>query len=252
MFGEPAANLAVHGRFVGHKASFAVDIAEHDRVNVSGAAILNVEPLALATVAVNQRQNRQLVAGALLDAATSLEADVGFVNLNRAAVRTERGSEIAGTHRFADTVRHKPRGLEGDTENAVKLVARKALLAPGDQIHRLKPDVHRNLAVLKDGADLDGERLAALIALPQARAGGLALELADALHAAAMRADGAIRPQPRLNVSVGRFFVVKVRGGKVRHGRLRFVGTYLRRTSGYVKYNNAKLMAHMPCMKAME
>ena len=56
----------------------------------------------------------------------------------------------------------------------MKLVARNALLAASDQVHRLKPQPHGNVRGFKDGADLDGEELAALVALVRANAGGLA------------------------------------------------------------------------------
>lgn len=101
---------------------------------------------------------------------------------HRPQTRLSHGRQIAGTHRFADTVRHKPRSFQSDAQYAVKLIAGNALLAASDQIHRLQPDTHRNLAVLEDGANLHGERLAALVALPQASVGSLALQLTYALH----------------------------------------------------------------------
>lgn len=86
--------------------------------------------------------------------------------------------------------------------------------APRDQVHRLKPDAHGNFAVLKDGADLHGEGFPALVALVGAHPRRLALHLADAIYPAAMGAHGTVRPNPRLNVSVGRFFVMKVGADK--------------------------------------
>lgn len=50
-------------------------------------------------------------------------------------------------------MRHEPAGLEGDANGSVKLVAADALLAPGEQIHCLKPDAQRDVRCLKDGAD---------------------------------------------------------------------------------------------------
>ena len=123
----------------------------------------------------------------------------------------------------------------------MQLVARNTLLAASDEIHRLQPDTHRNLAVFKDGADLHGEGLAALVALPKASSGSLAFQLADALHTATARADGSLRPKARFNVSVSRFFIVKMRAGKVRHWVCSDYGFTLRSHGGYVKYNNAKL-----------
>src|SRR5260221_12271237 len=69
---------------------------------------------------------------------------------------------------------------------------------------------HRYVRCFKDGANLHGERFAALVALVSPNAGALAAHLGNALHAAAMRADGAIGPEASLNESVSCFFVVEV------------------------------------------
>jgi len=67
-------------------------------------------------------------------------------------------------------------------------------------------------ARLKDGSDLDGKRLAALVALANANAGRLALHQSEArlIRVAAMRADRAVRPNARLDVLVSGLLVVKV------------------------------------------
>lgn len=92
----------------------------------------------------------------------------------------------------------------------MKLVARNALLARRHEKHRLKPEMHRNMARLKDGPNLDGEGLAALVALVGADAGAPAAHLPDALETAAMRADRTFRPNPRLDKGVSGFFAMKV------------------------------------------
>ena len=68
--------------------------------------------------------------------------EVGFVGLHDAA----HGRKHAIAHGFADAVRHEPGGLESDAEGAVKLVARNALLAGGEERDGVKPDVERNVA----------------------------------------------------------------------------------------------------------
>ena len=65
------------------------------------------------------------------------------------------------------------------------------------------------MALLEDGADLDGEGLLAVVALVHADPGALALQPVDLLGAAAMRADRAVRPQLRLDVVIGGFFAVE-------------------------------------------
>jgi hypothetical protein len=63
---------------------------------------------------------------------------------------------------------------------------------------------------LKDGPDGHPERLSALVALPNAYPSALALELADAINAAAMRANGTVRPKALFEIVVSRRLVVKV------------------------------------------
>ena len=66
------------------------------------------------------------------------------------------------------------------------------------------------MAVFEDGADFDGERLAAVLALVSADAGGLALELRHTvMRSAALRADWTIGPKPSFDPFVGFFFVVE-------------------------------------------
>jgi hypothetical protein len=98
----------------------------------------------------------------------------------------------------------------------MELVGANAFLARSDQVDRLQPQVKRNLAVLKDGADTYGKRLAAFVALVHAKASALALKLADALHRATARTGSAARPHARLNERESGCFVVKVWGGQIR------------------------------------
>jgi hypothetical protein len=164
-------------------------------------------------VPIHQRQNLVLVGNAALHFLRLVVADEGFIDLDHAAVRTERG-KVARPHGLADAVRHEPRGFQGNAKGPVELVAADALLAGAKQNHRLKPNVHRDVAGLEDGPDLYGEGLTAVVALIDADAGALALQLGDPVQTAALGADRAMRPDARLNVGVGGFLVVKVRGAK--------------------------------------
>jgi hypothetical protein len=112
---------------------------------------------------------------------------------SRAAAGAERG-EIAGAHGFADAVRHETGGFEGDSEGAVKLIGADALLAGDDEVNRLKPDMQRDVAALEDGADLDGEGLAALVTPVGTDPGRPAAHFTCAVNAATMRTDRAVRP----------------------------------------------------------
>lgn len=75
----------------------------------------------------------------------------------------------------------------------------------------LQPDVHRNVAVFENGADFDGERLAAVAALVDADPGGLAFQLCAVPDHAALGAHGAARPEAGFYELVGGFLVMEVR-----------------------------------------
>ncbi len=98
-------------------------------MNVGGAGAVDLEPTALAAFTVHQRNNAVLVSGAATDRNVALVADVGFVNLDRATVRTEELRKIAGAHGFANAMGEGPRTLVGDFKNAVELVGANTLLA---------------------------------------------------------------------------------------------------------------------------
>jgi len=66
------------------------------------------------------------------------------------------------------------------------------------------------MARLKNGADLDGERLPAYIAFVSSYAGALALHLTYPFSSATMGTNRAIRPKSSLNIGVCSFFVLKV------------------------------------------
>ena len=112
-------------------------------------------------------------------------ADNRFRRLRRSCLRRRCGPDAAVVlHGLADAVRHEPSGLVGDAEHAVQLVGGHALLARCQQVRRQQPLVERDLATLEHGADRDGELLAAFVALVEAGAVGLALQLLDAVGSA--------------------------------------------------------------------
>ncbi|MCY1312061.1 hypothetical protein D9M70_624440 [compost metagenome] len=100
----------------------------------------------------------------------------------------------------------------------MQLVGADALLAGSDKVDALQPQAQRDVARFKYGPDLDGERLAAVIALVGSDAGrGSAHQLVP-LSAATVRAHRSVGPDARLHESIGCFFIVKVGLRKVRHG----------------------------------
>src|SRR6185437_13044185 len=141
-----------------------------------------------------------------------LSANIGFVDFNGAAVAAHWALVGVAVHGFANTHGKEPRALKGDAQGAMKLGRTDALLAAANQMDRGQPVSHGDMAILENGADLDGEGLAAGVALVQPDPIGLALERARLPHHAAMRARAAILPKPRLNVGIGGGFVVEMGG----------------------------------------
>jgi hypothetical protein len=70
-----------------------------------------------------------------------------------------------------------------------------------------------DVARFEHGSNGHAELLATLIALVNADPGALALHLGNAINPTAVRAHGAIRPNPRFQVLVSGGFVVEMRGG---------------------------------------
>jgi hypothetical protein len=143
-------------------------------------------------------------------------ADESFVHLDKFALAAERSSVVNAEicHRFAETMRQKPCGLQCDAEDAVQLVSAYALLAGAMQMHCLEPNMQLDVAGLEDGTDLDRERFAAGIAFVDADAGALALQWPALVYSAAVGAWPAIGPQSRLDKPIGGFFTMEMCGGK--------------------------------------
>src|SRR5207302_2665042 len=85
----------------------------------------------------------------------------------------------------------------------------EAFFAAAQKVHRLQPDMQRNVALLEDGADLDGKRLAAGVALVSAEPSALAFQRSALVDNAAMRANAPVRPNHAFNIGVGGLFVLE-------------------------------------------
>src|SRR5258708_678475 len=211
---EMQAQIFVLSRIISHYARARVDVRlqdgkqgahlqviDHDATRFPGAAVDQGQDFVLVLVPASP-----LVALGLLGEVAS---DESFIDFHVAALAAERFNP-AILHRFPDSVRHEPRGLQGNPKGAVQLVRANALLAGSDQKDSLEPQAQRDVAGLKNGADLDGKGLAAVIALVSAYAGTLTAHLAVALHPAPVRAYRAARPDTGFYESVGAFPIVKM------------------------------------------
>jgi hypothetical protein len=108
----------------------------------------------------------------------------------------------------------EPSGFHAARKHPLDLIGGDALLAGAHQVDNLKPQMQGKVGTLKDGSLPNGEVALALVAFMKAKAGGFALHLADALGIgiAAMRASGAVRPKPALDIRKSGFFVDELRG----------------------------------------
>jgi hypothetical protein len=89
-------------------------------------------------------------------------------------------------------MRHEPSRFVGHAEHAVDLMAADAFLAGAEQVHRLKPQVQRDMRRMENRADRDAELALARAAPPQA--GAPAPNLRDPVETAAARAYRTMRP----------------------------------------------------------
>jgi hypothetical protein len=111
-------------------------------------------------------------------------------------------------------------------------------LAGTKQVDRLKPEPQPKVAVLKNGANADRKLLAAGVALAEARTGSFTRQTPDFVASGlAMWADGAVRPEPGLDVLESGFLAMELGGGKYRfsHDLPRFVEVNLAYVGGFVK-----------------
>lgn len=113
----------------------------------------------------------------------------------------------------------KPRGLVTAPDDAVDLKGAHALLARIHQVDDEAPFRQRDLRSLANRVDRNSELLAAVIALNEARTMLLAVQTGQTLTLAAMRAEGAIGPDPRLEPLTGLLLVVKDGVAEVRRHR---------------------------------
>jgi hypothetical protein len=102
----------------------------------------------------------------------------------------------------------------------VKLVRANAFFAGGHKVHRLQPKAQLNMARFENGSDFHGERLAAVVALANAKASRFASHqpYARRIGIAAMRAYRAVRPNARFDISVSDAFIVEMGIRENRHG----------------------------------
>jgi hypothetical protein len=174
-----------------------------------------------AAFALDQGDNGFLGGRSPIRPIAGATADESFVAFDELTFATQ-GPDVVNAqirHRLADAVRQEPRGLQGDAEDAVQLVAAHALFGRAKQVHCLQPNMQLHMAGLEDSAHLHGKGLAASVPLVDADPGAVALQWPAFVDDAAMRAWPTVGPKSRLDEPIGGFFTVEMGGGKDgRHG----------------------------------
>jgi hypothetical protein len=218
--GELVADLGVDQCLVGHQIARLIDVGDDDRLEHLRRYMLGMQMEAAdLTLAFDERQHGSLGRNVVLSIAR-LAADVGFVGFDDLILSAERTAIVTDAeigHCLADAMPEEPRGFHATLEGALKLAGADTFFAGAHQVNRLEPHAQWHVARFHDGAHLDGERLAAGVALAETRAGAFALQSADVFRGcAAVRAYWTIRPEPRFNESVSRFLAVEMCFGKDR------------------------------------
>jgi hypothetical protein len=218
MLGKFIAKFGIAIGFVGHHFAFAGDIGSDNWDNFVFGSALNMER-ANRAAALNQTKDGVFMPRALLDLEAVFATDVGLINLDGRAIAAHRGKRTIA-HSLPDAMAQMPSGFQPNAQHALKLAGADPLLARAKQVDGLQPHSQRQVTILEDGSNLDGELLTAGIALVKSYASGFAREFADVLFGrAAMRANRASRPKARFNIGVSGLFVVEMIFGKNgRHG----------------------------------
>src|SRR5208282_1230386 len=152
-----------------------------------------------ACAALPHSQNGSLAHGAAPSLELLVLVLVALLAADEALVQFHDALELRQfrpTASLSEPVEHKPCRLLSDANLLRQLQARDTLPCGYEQVHRVEPFVQRNVAPLEDRACADREIEGAGIAAIKANLG----LLANALMALALRAERAVRPEPRFQV----------------------------------------------------
>lgn len=210
MAGENGAELRVLPSLIRHDGGFLGNVGAKDRHKVGGGRAVDVEGPDHAA-SLDKGQDRVLVRIATADRHAVLLTNESLVDFNDFACPA-KGHELAMAHSLTQPVRHEPSRFVGDAENAMDLVAAHALLAAAKKVSGLKPEMELDVAGLEHRLDRGRKLLLAVAAAT--KADPTTLHKCNPIQAAAMRTDGAFRPNQAFKLGISGGFVVKELGGK--------------------------------------
>ena len=217
---EISRHVAVLARVVGVQLRLLVNLAHQDRPQI-GCGNAGDMHRADAAVALHQREHGFLAPTSAKTAlgvfaamaVLFLAAYEGFVRLYRLAFAAQ-GINRSVLHRFADAMGQEPCSLHAALEHPLNLAGRDSLLAGAHQMDHLQPQVQGKVRRLEDSPDPNSERLPAGVALVQALAGGLTIQLADMIAGCTTeRTVGTIGPKVSFDIRESRILIVEMRGG---------------------------------------
>lgn len=213
VFGEVLVEVRVLASFVRHHVRAGMDVSLDDWQELRGSGYLHMKGhyLSSGRAALYQAEHGMLVAIATAFRYSLVLTDEGLIDLNDAAWAAHLGATFADSHRLAKPMRDKPTGFDSAAKGTRHLVAADTFLAAGYQIGGLQPFMQLYVRGFKDGVYRHAKLLPARIAFMDTDPSRGALQLADALSSAAMRACGTIRPYDAFQLHVGRCLIVEIR-----------------------------------------
>jgi hypothetical protein len=218
---ELGSDLLVNDRLVSHQPRLAVRVANDRRSQRLSRHVGHVTRTS-AALALDQGEHGHLLRRRAERFVAGLAADVALVGLDNLMVAAERTGSLRRLNHdrsLAETMKQEPRGLVAGADHPVQLMRRHAGLAGGHQASGQNPLGERDMRAFHNGADRDGKRLAAVLALVDAGARALAGQLGDAVaHHAATRAMRTVRPENAFEVGARGLVVVEDRVGEVELG----------------------------------
>ncbi len=173
---ETVFQIGVAGKFVGVHFRSRLNHLAHDHFRNALSAAWDYAGFHFAAALQHSHHNR--FSGSALHSATaahafpfvavhvpSLATDKGFIYFDRSAATAELG-QAASLQSEAQTMKDEPRGLLSDAQSAGHFVRANPVPAVYEHPESGEPLVQSDRGILEDGAELDGELLVALLALP--------------------------------------------------------------------------------------
>jgi len=215
----------VDGRAVSDQTAAVVQVLDQ---MVADVLVVQIDATEIAA-ALDQGQHNFTALGiqGAIGAGLGRARQEGLISLHGHIRTAQRASIGRRRHRMANPMTDEPCRLKAAAfpKHPMDLTGANAFFAGAHQVNDLKPNRHRNMAVLEDGSDLDGELLATLVALAQSGPRGFAGEFMDArlIAIAAVRADWSGRPKVGFHILVSCCFITEMWGVEDR-GHVRFSG----------------------------